>query len=202
MSSKAYVYDRSSNSWISGEQAGVITPSGLISPFAGVNQPAGWLFCFGQTLNAVTSPQFQSLYNSIGNAYGGTNNSNFAVPDLRGRTAAGVDNMGGTDAGRLDWNNTLGNAGGQQNVSTSNHEHYHFSPIGLNSGTNMIINPSSGLMDGLGSYNIYDIQTGSGQYAGSGTVAYERWYVTSSSNGSQSLTNMQPTILLNYIIKI
>ena len=110
--------------------------------------------------------------------------------------------MGGTDAGRLNWNNTLGNAGGQQNVSTANHAHNHISPVGLNSGTSMIINPGDPMLDLFGSYNIYDVQVGSVHYSGSGTAAVERWYVTSTSNGAQSLTNMQPTILLNYIIKI
>jgi microcystin-dependent protein len=207
MSSKAYVYDRSSNSWITGEQAGVITPSGLISPFAGVNQPAGWLFCFGQTLNAVTSPQFQSLYNSIGNAYGGTNNSNFVVPDLRGRTSAGKDNMGGTAASRLTNINgqVLGAAGGDQNMA-HNHSAYGaggdlraaigatgsdpaslgYIPIGVNgpgSVGDYTVNPGGGWTNAVRGFNHY-------------TPVYG--YVSGASNAN----NIQPTIVLNYIIKI
>jgi hypothetical protein len=111
--------------------------------------------------------------------------------------------MNGTDAGRLDIANTSGTVTGTQYVSTSNHAHNHVSPIGLNSGTSMVINPGEPQLDLFGSYNIYDIQTGSVYYGGSGSgVPYERWYVTSSSNGAETLNNMPPTMVLNYIIKV
>jgi len=44
---------------------------------------AGYVPCDGRILNASTFPEYQALYNVIGNIYGGTNNTNFAVPDLR-----------------------------------------------------------------------------------------------------------------------
>jgi microcystin-dependent protein len=43
----------------------------------------GYIPCDGRTLNAVTYKAYQDLFDVIGNLYGGTNNSNFKVPDLR-----------------------------------------------------------------------------------------------------------------------
>jgi microcystin-dependent protein len=44
---------------------------------------SGVIPCDGRTLNASTSPEYQVLYNVIGNIYGGTSNVDFKVPDLR-----------------------------------------------------------------------------------------------------------------------
>ena len=49
--------------------------------------PQGWLLCNGTVYNAQT---YQALYSIIGNSYGGTPPSTFAVPDLRGRAAVGI----------------------------------------------------------------------------------------------------------------
>jgi microcystin-dependent protein len=44
---------------------------------------AGYVPCDGRILNATTFTSYQNLFNIIGNIYGGTNNTNFKVPDLR-----------------------------------------------------------------------------------------------------------------------
>lgn len=68
--------------------------------------------CYGQTVSRTT---YAVLFAVIGTTYGaGDGSSTFALPDMRGRTIAGVDNMGGSDASRLDWANTLGTTGGTQ----------------------------------------------------------------------------------------
>ena len=184
------------------ESGNGLAPVGMLAPFAGAAAPTGWLLCAGQTVPRLGT--YAKLFAVISTTYntGGEAGTDFRLPDLRGRTVAGPDNMGGTDAGRLDIANASGTVTGAQYVSTSNHAHLHVSPIGLNSGTSMVINPAEPQLDLFGSYNIYDIQTGSGHYSGSGTVAYERYYVTSSSSGAESLNKMQPTMILNYIIKI
>jgi microcystin-dependent protein len=175
------------------------TPVASVLSYAAANAPSGWLLCDGRVYSFAAYPLLASL---LLGTYGGNGTTTFAVPDLRGRTIAGPDNMGGTDAGRLDIANSSGTVTGAQYVSTSNHAHLHVSPIGLNSGTSMVINPGEGQLDLFGSYNIYDIQVGSAHYSGSGSgVPYERWYVTSSQSGAESLNKMQPTMILNYIIK-
>lgn len=44
---------------------------------------SGFIPCDGRTLNASTYSDYQALYDVIGNIYGGTNNTNFIVPNLR-----------------------------------------------------------------------------------------------------------------------
>jgi len=44
---------------------------------------AGFVPCDGRTLNAATYKNYQDLFDVVGNLYGGTNNTNFKVPDLR-----------------------------------------------------------------------------------------------------------------------
>jgi microcystin-dependent protein len=44
---------------------------------------AGYVPCDGRALNASTFTEYQKLFDVIGNIYGGTNNTNFTVPNLR-----------------------------------------------------------------------------------------------------------------------
>lgn len=106
---------------VSGGSGGV--PTGTIMPFAGSTVPAGWALCNGAAINRTA---FASLYATIGLTYGsGDGSTSFNIPDLRGRTVFGLDNMGGTAAGRLtvaggiSANNTLGASGGVQTLSLS-----------------------------------------------------------------------------------
>ena len=55
---------------------------GEIRMFAGNFAPAGWMFCDGQLLPISEN---ETLFNLIGTTYGGDGQSNFALPDLRGR---------------------------------------------------------------------------------------------------------------------
>ena len=90
-------------------------PVGVVNPFAGSTAPAGWLLCYGQ---AVLRSQYPSLFSIVSTTYGsGDGSTTFNVPDLRGRSVAGLDNMGGTDAGRLDVANTAGTVTGSQYVT-------------------------------------------------------------------------------------
>lgn len=48
--------------------------------------PAGWLPCNGQLLPIA---QYSALFSLLGTQYGGNGSSNFALPDLQGRTIIG-----------------------------------------------------------------------------------------------------------------
>lgn len=73
--------------------------TGVMLPFAGNTPPAHALMCYGQ---AVSRSVHSELFKVIGTTYGvGDGSTTFNVPDCRGRTLAGRDNMGGTPAGRL-----------------------------------------------------------------------------------------------------
>jgi microcystin-dependent protein len=56
---------------------------GQLMPFAGNFAPRGWAFCQGQLLPIAQST---ALFSILGTTYGGNGTTNFALPDLRGRT--------------------------------------------------------------------------------------------------------------------
>jgi microcystin-dependent protein len=101
------------------------TPPGTVVAFAGSAAPTGWLFCFGQTVSRVT---YATLFTTLGTQYGsGDGSTTFVLPDMRGRVAAGRDNMGGTAASRLTnaassiQGDLLGAGGGNENLHNHNH---------------------------------------------------------------------------------
>jgi microcystin-dependent protein len=75
-----------------------LIPPGTIVPYAGLEKPPGatalskgWLFCDGSIVNRSEYPE---LFAAIGLTYGRTLvNGQFRLPDLRGRTIIGYDNM-------------------------------------------------------------------------------------------------------------
>ena len=180
-----------------GLQYGAPPPSiylpGEIKAYAGSSAPSGWLLCYGQLISRTL---YAPLYAVIGTTYGAGDGSTFAVPDLRGRTIAGLDNMGGSAANRLDWATTLGTAGGEENHTLSNaelpsHSHtindpghfhtYYCAEVGIQ-------------LAWSGGYN----WTFATQTTGS---AYTGITGTNSAGLGGAHNNMQPTILLNYIIR-
>ena len=109
------------SSWTSAAVS--LVPTGVISAFAGSAAPTGYLLCDGRAVSRTT---YSSLFNAIGTSYGsGDGSTTFNLPDLRGRTIFGVDNMGGvvanrlTTAGGISVNNLHGATGGAQDVTIS-----------------------------------------------------------------------------------
>jgi len=163
-------------------------PVGTVQPYAGTTAPVGWLLCFGQSLNASTNTQYADLWSVLGTTYGGSGITAFNIPDLRGRLAAGLDNMGGGAANRLTGSvlsasNTLGAAGGAQThtlaageMPSHNHASYHWPDYAT---------PYGGWLRSLVQYGNYGTQPQGTSYAGSSSAHY----------------NTQPTLVLNYIIK-
>lgn len=97
-----------------------IVPIGAILDYAGSSAPnSNYALCFGQAISRST---YSTLFAIIGTTYGaGNGTTTFNIPDLRGRTVSGYDNMGGVTAGRIsvaggNFDGTvLGAAGGSQN---------------------------------------------------------------------------------------
>jgi microcystin-dependent protein len=69
--------------------------TGEIRIFAGNFPPVGWAFCQGQLMPISEN---DALFQLIGTTYGGDGNETFGLPDLRGRTPlhAGTDSSGYT----------------------------------------------------------------------------------------------------------
>lgn len=80
----------------------LILPTGIELPYGGTTAPDGWVLAYGQAINRASYPSLFNLYNAQGLPYGaGDGSTTFNVPDYRGRTPFGKDDMGGTAAGRL-----------------------------------------------------------------------------------------------------
>lgn len=166
------------------------TPVGAIQQYAGSSAPTGWLLCYGQ---AISRTIYSSLFSVISTTYGsGDGSTTFNLPDCRGRAMVGLDNMGGSDAGRLDWANALGTAGGEQYhtlVTSEIPSHTH-----TDSGhAHTYTQPSQ-----------FGVVAGGANYFGV-TVATQATGTNSANiqptGGGGSHNTMQPSILFNTIIK-
>lgn len=183
---------------------------GMVLPFAGSSSPTGWLLCYGQAISRTT---YSGLYAVVGTAYGsGDGSTTFNIPDLRGRAIAGLDNMGGVDAGRLDWANTLGTTGGAQTHTLSSaempshthtqdaHAHSIYDPThthGLSTKSN-----AGGFSTEAPARALYGADTAvSTMNAYTGISINANTATNQNTGGGGAHNNMQPTILLNYIIK-
>jgi len=178
-------------------QGAVSAPAGAIEAYAGSTAPTGWLLSFGQAVSRTT---YANLFAVISTTYGsGDGSTTFNLPDMRGRAVAGVDNMGGTDAGRLSISNTLGTTTGTETITLTSAEmpsHTHtqnihghaFSDPGFIPGvTNISV---SG-----GGTGFYGRTVTQGLFVGDATATNQN------TGGGGAHNNMQPTIVLNYIIK-
>ena len=157
----------------------VLMPTATILPYAGSTAPTGYLVCAGQSLLTST---YADLHEVIGYDYGGSGAS-FNLPDLRGRVIAGLDDMGGTAAGRLTNQTNLGDTSGTQSVTLT------AAQSGLPSHNHTIAMQQTNANFDSGTFN--GLRTGSGKSTGT----------TGGTDATQSHTNVQPTMTLNYIIK-
>ena len=65
-----------------------LTPTGTVSAFAGASAPTGYLLCDG---SAVSQTTYAALFAVVGaNAFGTDGGGNFSLPNLKGRTVIGV----------------------------------------------------------------------------------------------------------------
>jgi microcystin-dependent protein len=192
-----------------------LVPVGVISAYAGVSAPSGWLMCAGQ---AVSRSTYAALFTALSTTYGvGDGSTTFNLPDLRGRVPAGVDNMGGSAASRLTStvltaSNTLGATGGTQTHTLTEaqmpshthiqNQHSHpmdFDPIDARtqySGTSTADSTVIGFGDAtvIPTYWAF-----SNSYTFGATRTALPTNQTTGSGSAHPIT--QPTLVLNYIIK-
>ena len=101
-------------------------PVGASVPYTGSEAyiPNGYLVEGGQAVLRASYPRLNALYEALGYPYGnGNGTTTFNVRDKRGRVGIGLDNMGGSDAGRIDAANTLGGTGGSNDAIVVTHDH-------------------------------------------------------------------------------
>ena len=99
-----------------------LTPAGSVLAYIALNPPVGWLICDGQSLNAVTNTQYETLWTLIGLTFGGTGKADFKVPDLRGEFIRGWSNgkTEGTPAVAVDSGRVFAS---KQNMQLEAHKH-------------------------------------------------------------------------------
>lgn len=169
-------------------------PPGVVVPYAGSSAPAGWLLCYGQSIARTVYP---NLFSAIGTVYGSVDGSSFNAPDLRGNVVAGKDDMGGIAAGKLNDpvtdgvdGTTLGALGGNQEHQLSQSELPSVSLESTASDFTEITTPGIAEVAAGGDF---EVVTGSG--------AVNNQVTTALGGAGNSFNTVQPTIILNYIIK-
>lgn len=173
-------------------------PAGTIISFAGNSVPDGWMICDGSVVSPVDFPR---LFAAIGNTYG-SSGGNFRLPDLRGRVPLGLDNQGGTSAGRVQAAaaDQLGGAGGRERTTevvahahtlNPDGQHDHTMPDSCNAGT-QCSGVADGFVRGPRNTNVdFWIGDDGNHDHGGGT----------NSTGVGSVDNMPPYLGLRYLIK-
>jgi len=163
----------------------VALPTGAVLPFAGASAPSGHLLCFGQAISRST---YSGLFTAIGTVYGvGDGSTIFNIPDLRGRAVAGQDDMGGTSANRLT--DQSGGVDGDVLGDTGGAETHTLTTAQLASHSHDVSPTNSIVMGGGSSHGA------SGGSEGLRTLSLDN------TGGGGAHNNVQPTIILNYIIK-
>lgn len=163
-------------------------PIGTVLDYAGASAPSNYLLCFGQ---AVSRSTYAGLFAILGTLYGvGDGSTTFNIPDARDRATAGKGDMGGTAANRLTGalsggvtGTTLGGTGGKESHTLTEaqmpaHNHTFSIPRGGNSDND-------------------DTKVARGD----GAVRNPIGGNTSSAGSGAAHNNVQPTLILNKIIR-
>ena len=163
------------------------SPIGTVQPYAGSTAPVGWLFCDNSTYNGSTSP-YDLLYDVIGTTYGGSSSA-FNVPDMRGRVAAGQDDMGGASANRLtNPATTTGGIDGDVLGGTGGSEVHQLTEAQVAAHT----------------HTFTHVKAGGSTIDGADAASLNHQIVSEATDpivGDVAHNNVQPTMILNYIIR-
>lgn len=148
-----------------------IVPTGCILPYSGNNAPQGWLLCDGSAINRTT---YADLFNVIGTTYGeGDNSTTFNLPDMRGKVAVGLNSSGEF--------NELGKTLGEETHT-------------------LIISEMPSHKHSLSAV-YYGLVAGGGSQEFGGGASKSTEITMNSAGGGQPHNNIQPSLVLNYIIK-
>jgi microcystin-dependent protein len=170
------------------------TPIGSIVSFAGSTAPTGWSLCDGSAISRV---DYSTLFTAIGTTYGvGNGTTTFNLPNLKGRVPVGLDSA------QTEFD-ALGETGGVKAVTLT------AAQSGLPAHSHGITDPShSHYLDWRNNVNVANF---AGAYGSVGSNAAGNTYGATTgisinnntaTNASASHDNLQPYIVMHYIIRI
>jgi microcystin-dependent protein len=141
--------------------------------------PKGWALCNGQLLPIN---QNQALFSLLGTTYGGNGQTNFALPDLRGRVPIHTGE-----------GHTRGERGGEQAHTVSIAELPTHTHVLNGSNVNATLDSPTANLVATTSINSYGAPSAL-TAAAAGTIA--------PTGGSQAHLNMQPFLILSFCIAL
>lgn len=152
---------------------------GEIRMFAGNFAPNGWLFCDG-SLQPISENEV--LFQLIGTTYGGDGESTFALPDLRSRVPLHVGN-----------GYVQGETGGVESVTLSTNQiPAHSHQLVASTDVPALSSPANAVTGQVAS-KLYRVPAATAQMSAS---------MLAPTGGSQPHDNMQPYLVINYIISL
>ena len=168
-------------------------PLGTVLPIATESVPEGWMLCDGRE---ISIEEYQGLYDLIGTTYGAGDSAfwaqvfypatTFNIPDLRGRTIIGANDMGGEQSDVLTIHQaSAGQVGGE--------EMHQLTEVEM---------PSHSHQVEVEGWDFYYSQGGYDGFAGPQEVPTTNQEETSFEGGDQPHNNMQPYMALNYMMKV
>lgn len=159
-----------------------VVPPGTVNMFAGASAPNGWLLCDG---SAVSRETYADLFAVIGTTYGsGDGSTTFNLPNLKGRVPVGLD------SGQTEFD-ALGETGGEKEHTLTNNE---VPPTRVVTGSSQQWRATSN------GYDVASFDSSPPNFfllvqnnAASGNLAV--------AGGGEAHNNLQPYIVMHYIIK-
>ena len=188
-----YYYDSGMGTWRAYGTVNLAVPAGIINQYGGSVAPAGYLMCTGQS---ILTAEYPALFQAIGYAYGGSG-ANFIVPDLRSRVPVGK----GVDV-EFD---TLGETGGAKThtlITAEMPSHTHTQDAHNHS----VTTNSAAEATTIGGYSPTYMRMFFGTDRAGSILNYSTAMQTTiatnqNTGGGGAHNNLQPYIVLNYIIK-
>jgi microcystin-dependent protein len=168
----------------------LLVPTGSIMSFAGSSAPYGWLLCDGSEISRFL---YATLFNVIATNYGvGNGSTTFNVPNIKGRVPVGRD----VSQSEFD---TLGETGGENTHTLTtgempSHAHTITDPGHVHTYVNNINDQNTD--------NAFGTETAADNADLNRTTGSSLTGITiNATGGGGAHNNLQPYIVLNYIIK-